>query len=67
MILLFPAYSYAQRAEDEILQADSLFRAKQYTQSLSIYQSLLNKNSYSNAMLLKMAYIQEGLNYGKPF
>lgn len=62
MILLFPAYSYAQHAQEEVQQADSLFRAKQYTQSLGIYQSLLNKNSYSNAMLLKMAYIQEGLN-----
>ena len=56
MILLFPAYSYAQRAEDEILQADSLFRAKQYTQSLSTYQSLLNKNSYSNAIFSNMAF-----------
>jgi hypothetical protein len=41
--------------------ADSLFRSKQYTQSLELYQSLFKEGEYSSAMLLKMAYIQEGL------
>jgi len=41
--------------------ADSLFRSKQYTQSLEVYQSLFNEQKYSPAMLIKMAYIQEGL------
>ncbi|HLZ16608.1 MAG TPA: hypothetical protein VKQ08_06190 [Cyclobacteriaceae bacterium] len=46
----------------KIKEADSLFRAKQYTQSLERYQALfLNEKKYSPAMLLKMAYIQEGL------
>jgi len=45
----------------KIKLADSLFRSKQYTQSLEIYQSLFNDQKYSSAMLLKMAYIQEGL------
>src|SRR5690348_1763124 len=45
----------------KIKQADSLFQAKQYTQSLALYQSVFNEKKYSPAMLLKMAYIQEGL------
>src|SRR5258708_14548259 len=45
----------------KIVKADSLFRAKQYTQSLELYQSAFNEKKYSPAMLLKMAYIQEGL------
>jgi hypothetical protein len=45
----------------KLTQADSLFRSKQYTQSLEIYQSLFAENKYSPATLLKMAYIQEGL------
>jgi len=46
-----------------ILQkADSLFRAKQYTQSFRLYDSLLHDKKFSPAMLLKMAYIKEGLD-----
>jgi len=45
----------------QIELADSLFRSKQYTQSLEVYQTLFNDQKYSPAMLLKMAYIQEGL------
>jgi hypothetical protein len=52
-------YSFAQ--SQKIMQADSLFHAKQYTQSLEVYQSLFSEKKYSPAMLLKMAYIQEGL------
>lgn len=43
-------------------QADSLFQARQYTQSFDLYQELLKTNRYSPSMLLKMAYIQEGLS-----
>ncbi len=41
--------------------ADSLFKVKQYTQSLQIYEEVLAAKQYSPAMLLKMAYIHEGL------
>lgn len=41
--------------------ADSLYTKKQYTQSFELYQSLYKDGRYSPAMLLKMAYIQEGL------
>lgn len=44
-------------------QADSLFLDKKYTQSLDHYQTILRQHEYSPAMLLKMAYIQEGLNH----
>jgi hypothetical protein len=42
-------------------QADSLFEKKQYTQSLEHYQAILERGEYTPAMLLKMAYIEEGL------
>lgn len=44
-----------------IKSADSLFQAKQFTQSIAAYQALLNEKQYSPAMLLKMAYIEQGL------
>jgi len=42
-------------------QADSLFEKKQYTQSLEHYQAILQTGEYTPSMLLKMAYIEEGL------
>jgi len=50
-------------AQDAMTTADSLFRAKQYTQSFDLYQLFFKSNRYSPAMLLKMAYIQEGLGH----
>lgn len=52
----------AQVSNHRLAMADSLFKAKQYTQSFELYQSVLEQKQYSPAMLLKMAYIQEGLN-----
>ncbi len=46
-----------------LAKADSLFGKKQYTQSFEIYQQLYSQHQYSPAMLLKMAYIQEGLGH----
>lgn len=54
---------YAQSLAIEIKKADSLFQAKQYTQSFELYTTILNEKQYSPAMLLKMAYIQEGLGH----
>lgn len=42
--------------------ADSLFQAKRYTQSLEHYEEILRQRQYTPAMLLKMAYVEEGLN-----
>ena len=43
-------------------RADSLFQQKRYTQSFELYNTLFESQRYSPAMLLKMAYVQEGLN-----
>lgn len=54
-------FSYSK--ENNLAKADSLFHLKLYTQSFEIYQNVLSSGSYSPAMLLKMAYIQEGLGH----
>lgn len=41
--------------------ADSLFSARQYTQAFDHYYAIRQQGAWSPAMLLKMAYIQEGL------
>jgi hypothetical protein len=52
----------AQESNSALARADSLFEQKRYTQSFVIYDSLLTTRSkVSPAMLLKMAYIREGL------
>ncbi|MEK6781961.1 MAG: SH3 domain-containing protein [Bacteroidota bacterium] len=53
----------AQSSPIELKQADSLFQAKQYIQSFELYSALLKEKHHSSAMLLKMAYIQEGLGH----
>ncbi len=53
----------ASAQAEALAKADSLFHLKQYTQSLERYQSLFKNKSYSPSMLLKMAYIQEGLGH----
>lgn len=54
--------SRAQTSGFRLQTADSLFTAKRYTQSLEHYEEILRQRQYTPAMLLKMAYIQEGLN-----
>lgn len=51
----------AQIFTRQFAYADSLFNVKQYTQSLKIYEEVLAARQYSPSMLLKMAYIHEGL------
>ncbi|WP_210466008.1 SH3 domain-containing protein [Rufibacter roseolus] len=52
----------AQSSSEKLVQADSLFNQHRYTQALQIYEQLLSqKRIYSPQMLLKMAYIHEGL------
>jgi hypothetical protein len=54
-----------QSTTAQLNQADSLYARHQYTQAYTIYEQLLNQQKvYTPQMLLKMAYIQEGLqNY----
>jgi hypothetical protein len=61
LLLSAPAL-LAQVSAFRMQQADSLYEIKRYTQSLEHYQSILDQKQYSPAMLLKMAYIEEGLN-----
>jgi len=55
--------AFGQTATHRLKAADSLFVAKKYTQSFEQYENILKQHQYSPAMLLKMAYIQEGLNH----
>jgi tetratricopeptide (TPR) repeat protein len=54
-------FALADYVPAQLTRGDSLFAKKQYTQSFELYESLLQSGRYSPAMLLKMAYIQEGL------
>jgi hypothetical protein len=54
--------SQGQTSGHRLKTADSLFQAKRYTQSLAHYEEILAQRQYTPAMLLKMAYIHEGLN-----
>jgi hypothetical protein len=51
----------SQVSSYRLQQADSLFNAKQYTQSLDHYKQILKNDQYTPSMLLKMAFIEEGL------
>ena len=54
--------AYAQDNNAILTKADSLFNLKRFTQSLEHYHQLFEEeNKYTPQMLLKMAYIHEGL------
>jgi LPXTG-motif cell wall-anchored protein len=53
----------SQVSNYRLQQADSLFNAKQYTQSLEHYKKIFAQDQFSPAMLLKMAFIEEGLRH----
>jgi tetratricopeptide (TPR) repeat protein len=62
----FASISNAQISNFRLKQADSLFLAKRYTQSLEQYEKILKIGEFSPAMFLRMAFIEEGLqNPGK--
>jgi hypothetical protein len=61
LIITTLEFSVAQTTSFRLKTADSLFRLKQYTQSFEHYEQMLKQKEYTPAMLLKMAYIQEGL------
>ncbi|MEO9803153.1 MAG: SH3 domain-containing protein [Reichenbachiella sp.] len=50
------------KTNDGLLKADSLFKLQKYTESFEIYEKILEeRNEASPQMLMKMAYIKEGL------
>lgn len=60
MTASFP--SFGGEMKGQLSQADSLFKLQKYTESFEIYEQLLNEgNEASPQMLMKMAYIKEGL------
>jgi hypothetical protein len=63
IVLLFHLQiGWAQTANSLLIEADSLFAKQQYTQSFALYDSLYQyQEEASPSMLLKMAYIKEGL------
>jgi Bacterial SH3 domain len=58
----FPVSLVGQHNNSPLARADSLFQQKRYTQSFELYHSIFEQHQYTPAMLLKMAYIEEGLN-----
>jgi tetratricopeptide (TPR) repeat protein len=62
-LVLFQAYSsHAETVGDQLQKADSLYQSKKYTEAFEYYKNALeNHQIFSPAMLLKMAYIKEGL------
>ncbi|MBF9252667.1 SH3 domain-containing protein [Pontibacter sp. 172403-2] len=65
LILFLLAFSkpvYAQADNATLAKADSLFRTQHYTEAYTLYENILQTQQlYSSQMLLKMAYIREGL------
>lgn len=61
ILLIFIGFSATAQTSHRLRTADSLFTAKRYTQSFEHYKEILRQNQYTPAMLLKMAYIKEGL------
>lgn len=66
VIIFFSVNTTAQSLRYHVSKADSLFQQKRYTQSLELYQSIFAQQYYTPAMLLKMAYIEEGLDHIAP-
>ena len=67
LILISTQATQSQDNESLLQKADSLFDQNLYTQSLTVYNQLYEeRNAYSPQMLLKMAYVLEGLgDHGK--
>lgn len=60
--LSFSTPSAGQVFTYRLQKADSLFGAKQFTQSLAHYEEIFRQGQYTPAMFLKMAFVEEGLN-----
>lgn len=54
-------FAFSQSQNSQLSKADSLFKQQKFTQSFELYDSLYDQHMATPAMLLKMAYIKEGL------
>lgn len=63
--ILFSCFLSIANAQNEpLIQGDSLFNQQNYTEAFKNYNQLFSEGKASTAMLLKMAFIQDGLgNY----
>lgn len=61
LLLLSCQPAVSQITSHRLKTADSLFSTKKYTQSLEHYEKILAQHEYTPVMLLKMAFIEEGL------
>lgn len=61
LLIFIASHTASAQTSHRLRTADSLFTAKRYTQSFEHYDEILRQNQYTPAMLLKMAYIKEGL------
>ena len=62
LFLLISFLGFSQTEKEHLLRADSLFQNKKYTESFEIYEQIFNnENKATPQMLLKMAFIKEGL------
>ncbi len=52
---------FAETSENQLAKADKLFAQKKFTEAFKLYESILGQEQYSPQMLLKMAFIKEGL------
>jgi hypothetical protein len=63
LVIITTTPALSQKSTFRLSQADSLYDKKQYIQSIEHYREILSQHEYTPAMLLKMAYIEEGLNH----
>ncbi|MDN4167017.1 hypothetical protein QWY31_16015 [Cytophagales bacterium LB-30] len=59
---LFLLVAHSQSFSNSLQLADSLFAQRKYSKALDAYQSLYQEGRFTQAMLLKMAYLHERLN-----
>ena len=60
-LVFFIVYALESEASQKLYKADSLFESKKYTESKVIFNEIIASGKTSPALLLKLAYINEGL------
>lgn len=60
-VVIFMVFICTIRGQVNLSTADSLFAEQKYTEAISLYEDLFQQDQASLSMLLKMAYIKEGL------
>ncbi len=64
VFIFFGSFFTSSANEDLQSQADSLFAQQKYTEAFQVYETIFQSGNFSESMLLKMAFIKDGLgNY----